>query len=958
MAQQPPPQQGPPPPSAAIPMHPSTSVSAGSSTSNDSSPAMPQVNGRTHNNWDGDRMLHIYMLDYCRKRGFDGVVSALSEQTNTPPEVKAPIDAPQGLLFEWWVVFWEIFTAKSNEPSSKDAMAYLRAQRIKQEQHMHLKPPHNQIPMPLAPGQNFIPAPPPPHGPSMGPPPHQNGPFSMTPQQQQQPGGPHMHPNGTLPPQHSSGGPPAVPPPSQHINGPQPYPPSNSIQQPSQHPTQSQQPNQSPRPNPSHSLPPSQGPPHPGSLGNRGPGPAGMQSQQRPHPSYPGNPMSGPPPNGVAGQQAIFGGSPLGQGHPGAGPNGAPGPSPRIPSMGPPSQLPNQHATHPGAANASTPGSSGMVNGIPQNHTPTLASQQFQPQGGPGRPGSRSATPGGQPSGVPGTMGMSPSRMGLGPPVPRPRSRLGAVGMPGSIMGASAQQPGQYLPMQSGMAGPQQPVNANLPANTGLDQAVRAGLANKDFMSNEERLRLQNAMTGLRRGPNVAPGGITTPRIPSGANPMMAGNAGPGTPGQSGMPPHNGQHGPAGPSGSNYNGAPFPQSIPNPQGPMMTTKRSGSPIPAMASSPQDSSPSDRKRQRRNSHGGPAMNPTPGFAQGMPGANGTQGQQQQPPQQTPNGLLNNGMRPPAGSAQQPQQVNPMMMANGAGYPANANQMNAMRAQQHPGQQPPPLNRFGQMMPGNKGHGILQNPHGPGLPIVVSNTGPGDASTAEMMQHANPAAGVRGQVKVQPSPSMSAKPPPSMPPPSQTPNPMPASIKKEIKEEPSAMMPDVSGSTKSSPSNKAATHPNVPSSATPIPAPSTPAPALGTTPSNPFPISLSTDPSPAQVIANNANLNNSTPPSSMSRPGSSNPNANAGVMPNITATNSALTSGSLGRLSGFPPPDFYPTSFNGILEEYDIERIGKDDTLTAGFDADFDKYFMSDFSMGGLDDDATAATGGSS
>ncbi|KAG9002158.1 Transcriptional activator flo8 [Tulasnella sp. JGI-2019a] len=118
----------------AQPMHP-TASNPGASASSTNSPQMSgmQNGGQRTLSWEGDRMLHIYMLDYARKRGFGAVVTALSTTTTTPTDVKAPIDAPQGLLYEWWVVFWEIFTAKSSEGANPDARTYLRVSPIHQQ---------------------------------------------------------------------------------------------------------------------------------------------------------------------------------------------------------------------------------------------------------------------------------------------------------------------------------------------------------------------------------------------------------------------------------------------------------------------------------------------------------------------------------------------------------------------------------------------------------------------------------------------------------------------------------------------------------------------------------------------------------------------------------------------------------------------------------------------------------
>ncbi|XVF11663.1 hypothetical protein REPUB_Repub08aG0046500 [Reevesia pubescens] len=46
------------------------------------------------------------------------------------------IDAPDGFLFEWWSVFWDIFISRTNDKHSEAAAAYIKAQQIKaKEQH-------------------------------------------------------------------------------------------------------------------------------------------------------------------------------------------------------------------------------------------------------------------------------------------------------------------------------------------------------------------------------------------------------------------------------------------------------------------------------------------------------------------------------------------------------------------------------------------------------------------------------------------------------------------------------------------------------------------------------------------------------------------------------------------------------------------------------------------------------
>ena len=50
--------------------------------------------------WNGDRMLHIYMWDYCQKRNFHKAAQAFISEAGLSPDQHVPIDAPQGLLYE------------------------------------------------------------------------------------------------------------------------------------------------------------------------------------------------------------------------------------------------------------------------------------------------------------------------------------------------------------------------------------------------------------------------------------------------------------------------------------------------------------------------------------------------------------------------------------------------------------------------------------------------------------------------------------------------------------------------------------------------------------------------------------------------------------------------------------------------------------------------------------------
>jgi hypothetical protein len=78
---------------------PPQSMSHSSSASAPQQPPMP-----THSDqitWDGDKMFNIYILDYCKKRGYRKTANELVIEADISPDSKPPINAQQGLLFEF-----------------------------------------------------------------------------------------------------------------------------------------------------------------------------------------------------------------------------------------------------------------------------------------------------------------------------------------------------------------------------------------------------------------------------------------------------------------------------------------------------------------------------------------------------------------------------------------------------------------------------------------------------------------------------------------------------------------------------------------------------------------------------------------------------------------------------------------------------------------------------------------
>ncbi|GJN89151.1 hypothetical protein Rhopal_002125-T1 [Rhodotorula paludigena] len=87
--------------------------------------------------WEGDATLHSYCYDYMRKRGWNNAASHFAQEAGVDEAnwTGPPIEAPQGLLYEWWSVFWDVFIARSQKsgPRNPNADAYVEAMRAKRE---------------------------------------------------------------------------------------------------------------------------------------------------------------------------------------------------------------------------------------------------------------------------------------------------------------------------------------------------------------------------------------------------------------------------------------------------------------------------------------------------------------------------------------------------------------------------------------------------------------------------------------------------------------------------------------------------------------------------------------------------------------------------------------------------------------------------------------------------------
>lgn len=58
---------------------------------------------------------------------------------NDLPLLKVSMNAPQGFLFEWWLVFWDVYQAKNTNGNSSMASQYYQLQLLKQRQQQDLQ---------------------------------------------------------------------------------------------------------------------------------------------------------------------------------------------------------------------------------------------------------------------------------------------------------------------------------------------------------------------------------------------------------------------------------------------------------------------------------------------------------------------------------------------------------------------------------------------------------------------------------------------------------------------------------------------------------------------------------------------------------------------------------------------------------------------------------------------------
>ncbi|GAA5981900.1 hypothetical protein JCM10908_004659 [Rhodotorula pacifica] len=342
--------------------------------------------------WEGDTTLHSYCYDYLRKRGWAEAASTFAKEAGIDERAWTgpPIEAPQGLLYEWWSVFWDVFIARSQKmgPRNPNADAYVEAMRAKRDPLVvQFAGPHQALPMNLPrslahPARPAYPPPPPSSnngGAAGGPPRAAYGQMHVLEQQELQ--NQMQQQRGRVVQQQQQ---------QQHGPGGGGGPPQAG---PSSQPQQRMVSNQQPPPQgyPSHSMAP-------------------PQQQQQGHYALSGGGGGGPP--GHHGDSGPAGGLPphaLGVGghyeQSGPLPPGSQAPPPSMPMSSQPQQQ-QQHIGHPSASSsaaamngAGVQGSPHFGNAMPPGPPGAMSQQQQQHQqqqqqqayanGRPGRPPSQ-----------------------------------------------------------------------------------------------------------------------------------------------------------------------------------------------------------------------------------------------------------------------------------------------------------------------------------------------------------------------------------------------------------------------------------------------------------------------------------------------------------------------------------------------------------------------------------------
>lgn len=80
--------------------------------------------------------LDVYVWDYLIRRGFARAAQILIDEAGMTDAPDVPLKTPQGLLFEYWAIFWDVFAARTGRGSA-DAASYHELQETRLAQKIN-----------------------------------------------------------------------------------------------------------------------------------------------------------------------------------------------------------------------------------------------------------------------------------------------------------------------------------------------------------------------------------------------------------------------------------------------------------------------------------------------------------------------------------------------------------------------------------------------------------------------------------------------------------------------------------------------------------------------------------------------------------------------------------------------------------------------------------------------------
>ncbi|ODQ78190.1 hypothetical protein BABINDRAFT_168381 [Babjeviella inositovora NRRL Y-12698] len=95
------------------------------------------------------QLLNAYIYDFLVKSGLPATAKAFVAEADVPttntvapgaaeparadlPALQISMDAPQGFLYEWWQIFWDVFNARTHRAGSGPAQQYFQLQLLRQ----------------------------------------------------------------------------------------------------------------------------------------------------------------------------------------------------------------------------------------------------------------------------------------------------------------------------------------------------------------------------------------------------------------------------------------------------------------------------------------------------------------------------------------------------------------------------------------------------------------------------------------------------------------------------------------------------------------------------------------------------------------------------------------------------------------------------------------------------------